>query len=512
MQIFKSAFVIGFFTLISRILGFIRDILIAKFIGAGLVSDAFFAAFKIPNFFRKIFAEGAFNSAFIPLFSESLVDKKSEPAKTFAINLFSLLLYILLILVLIMELFMPTVIKIFIPGFIGNSEKFNLTVQLARITFPYLLFISLVSLFSGILNSLNKFAAVSATPIILNVTFIFFILFLRDFGVTFAYTISYAVFVGGLLQLLWIFIFSVKSGYLLYPKIPKITKKTKEFFQKLLPGIIGAGVMQINLLIDIIMATTIAKGVSYLYYGDRITQFPLALIGTGLGIILLPTLSKQFTNHEYKKAKETQSNALIIALLFGLPAAFALLIIPQEIISTLFERGEFTPHDTIEISKILKVYAFGLPMFIMAKIFTPAFFAEKDTKTPMKIAMICLVINASLNIAFIKPFGYVGIAMATVISSFFNVSLLISILKKRKLIKLGDYFFNDLIKIFYSCIIMLISLIFMQNKILPVITLYSYELKKTVDLMLLVTSGGIIYFSIILISKISIISGLISKK
>lgn len=504
MKIFKSAFVVGMFTLLSRIFGFVRDILIAKFIGAGLLSDAFFAAFKLPNLFRKIFAEGALNSAFVPIFSRLAHDNKKRMAKTFAINLFSILLYSVFVLTIVTEIFMPTIIKVFIPGFIGNPEKFSLTVDLARIVFPYLIFISMVSLMSGILNSLNKFASVAATPIILNITFIFFIIFLNGYYETMAHTLAYAVFVAGILQFLWITFFSIKSGFLLYPRIPKLTKHTREFFRKFVPGVMGAGVMQLNTLVDVIMATTIASGVSFLYYADRIMQFPLALIGTALGIVLLPTLSKQL-HSKPEKALKTQNNALLVALVLILPAATALFIMAENIIMTLFERGAFTAFHTGEVSKILQVYAFGLPMFVLVKIFTPSFFARKDTKTPMQIATVCLLINVTLNLIFIKPYGYVGIAMATVISSFFNLLLLVVILLKRKQFKFDQYFGNNLVKVIYGCVIMAIVIIFVNAKFVYLINLSHYELNKIAGLLTLIIVGLVSYFAVIYLTRLNVL-------
>jgi len=504
MKIFKSAFVVGSFTLLSRIFGFVRDILIAKFLGVGILSDAFFTAFRLPNLFRKIFAEGALNSAFVPIFSRLAHDNKKQMAKTFAINLFSILLYSLLIITIIFEIFMPTVIRVFAPGFLGNPEKFTLTVTFARIMFPYLLFISLISLMSGVLNSLNKFASVATTPIILNITIIFALLVFRNYNETVAHTLAYAVFIAGLLQFIWITFFSIKSGFLLYPSFPKLTKHTKEFFTKFVPGLIGAGVMQLNILVDTIMATTIAGGVSFLYYGERIVQFPLALIGTALGIVLLPTLSKEI-HSKPEKALKTQNNALLVALILILPASTALFIMAENIIMTLFERGAFTAFNTGEVAKILQVYAFGLPMFVLVKIFTPSFFARKDTKTPMQIACVCLLINVTLNLLFIRPYGYVGIAMATVIASFFNVFLLVAILLKRNLFRFDVYFLNNLIKIIYSCAIMAVVIVFTNTKFIHLINLPYHELNKIVSLFTLILIGTVSYFVVIYLTKLNVL-------
>jgi putative peptidoglycan lipid II flippase len=262
--------------------------------------------------------------------------------------------------------------------------------------------------------------------------------------------------------------------------------------------------MQLNILVDTIMATTLAGGVSFLYYGERIVQFPLALIGTALGIVLLPTLSKEI-HSKPEKALKTQNNALLVALVLILPASTALFIMAENIIMTLFERGAFTAFNTGEVMKILQVYAFGLPMFVLVKIFVPSFFARKDTKTPMQIACVCLLINVTLNLLFIRPYGYVGIAMATVISSFFNVFLLVTILLKRNLFRFDIYFLNNFIKVIYSCVIMAVVIVFTNTKFIHLINLPNAELNKIVSLLTLITIGAISYFAVIYLTKLNIL-------
>lgn len=275
MAIFKSAITISLFTALSRIFGFIRDILIAKFMGVSLLSDVFFAAFRLPNFFRRIFAEGAFNSAFIPIFVKNIGDNgKKDNSIIFARNIFSFLLYILIIIIVLMEIFMPFVLLGLFPGFKFGSEKFLLLVDLSRITVIYLLFISIVSLFSGILNSIGKFAAAAATPIILNLTLIASLYLLTDYSKNLAFTLAFGVFIAGILQFLWMMYFLIKNKIFIYPTIPQINPDSKKFLKKLIPGIIGANVMQINLLVDTIIASLIAGAISYLYYADRVNQLP----------------------------------------------------------------------------------------------------------------------------------------------------------------------------------------------------------------------------------------------
>lgn len=465
MSFFKSAFIISFFTLLSRIFGFIRDILIAKYLGAGFLSDVFFAAFRFPNFFRRIFAEGAFNSAFVPIFSGSLALGDKKDSAKFALNIFSILLIILLVFTFFIELLMPAAMHIFVPGFVNNPEKFELSVKLARITFPYLFFISLTSLSSGILNSLNKFAMVSATPIILNLVFIFFMLFLNDYFENTAYTLSYAVLIAGVLQFFWLYLAVLKNNIILYPTKPHLTGKTREFFAKFVPGIIGGSVAQINVLVDVIMATLIPGAVSYLYYADRIVQFPLALIGTAIGIAILPALSKEVQTGKFEEAQKTQNLAFEISMFLIIPVAIATFIFADEIISILFERGMFGRDEVVKVAKAIMIYALGLPAFVLAKIITPSFFARKDTKTPMYIAIICLFVNIFANLAFMKIIGYLGIALATILSSWVNVILLMYASIKRGDFVLSDLFKLNMLKIVYNSIFITLVILTLRNAV-----------------------------------------------
>jgi len=464
MGFLKSAFVVSFFTLISRILGFVRDILIAKHFGSSIFSDAFFTAFKLPNFFRKIFAEGAFNSAFVPIFSSGLALKEEKEVHFFARNIFSFLLYVLLIFVVVAEIFMPFFIKLIAPGFINDIEKFNLTIRLAKITFPYLLFISLVSMMSGILNSFNKFAVVSACPIILNLTFIFAIFLSSQLKTELAFMLSWAVFIAGILQFLWLFIFTIKRGVILYPVVPKVDRITKKFFGKFFSGMLGSGIIQINTMVDSIVATMIPHAVTYLYYANRVSQFPLALIGTALGTGILPILSKKIEQNNKEETANIQEKALFVALLFGIPASIGLFYFSHLIISVLFERGKFVLSDTIAVANILKVYSIGLPAFISIKILQTIFFARKDTKTPMIVSAICLFINVSLNLILMRPFGYIGIAVATVIASFSNLFILIYLLLNKE----DEFTFSwtlrlQMLKVLYCSIFMFLIITVMNN-------------------------------------------------
>ncbi len=490
MALFKSAFTISFFISISRILGFIRDILIANFMGVSVLSDVFFAAFRLPNFFRRIFAEGAFNSAFVPIFVKKIENNNKQKALLFARNIFSLLLYVLLILVLLMEIFMPFVTIALFPGFKFGSEKFLLLVELSRITIFYLLFISLVSLFSGILNSIGKFAAAAAVPIILNLTLIASIYVLSSHTQNLAYALSWGIFIAGILQFSWMLFFLLKKKMFIYPTMPKINPDTKKFFKKLLPGIVGANVMQLNLLISTIIASLISGGISYLYYADRVAQLPLAMIGIAIGVALLPALSNKIRDKKYHEAIKLQNTALEISLILVIPASLALNCLSYEVISVLFERGRFDNETTIIVSKALALYALGLPAYVLVKVFEPSFFARGNTKTPMNIAIICLISNVMLNLIFFKPFGILGIVLASILSSYLNMALILLKLIQKDYFSFERNFLKKLIQTFIPTFIMTIFLIILRNYFIE-----SNAINKIAELSILIISGLIIYLS-----------------
>lgn len=487
MRLFKSVFVISFFISLSRILGFIRDIFIAKYLGAGMMADAFFAAFRLPNFFRRVFAEGAFNSAFVPIFVDKLqVHHDEQDAKNFVRNILSLLFFVVLVFVILLQIFMPLAMKLMFFGFYADAEKFSLLVNLSRITIIYLIFISIVSLFSGILNSMGKFAVPSSVPIILNGTLIASIFVFGPIVPNFAYALSWGVFTAGILQLLWLGFFLYRAKMLVYPTMPKINNDVKYFFRKLLPGIIGANVMQINLLVDTMIASLIAGAVSYLYYADRINQLPLAMIGIAINIALLPTLSKAIKSNNIDHAIKLQNLALEAALILVIPATLALTCLAHPMIEVLFQRGAFGQNETDLVSRALMFYSFGLPAFVMVKVLEPGFFARSNTKTPMKIALICLVNNVVLNLLFFKPFGYIGIVLASVCSSYLNVSLLLFNLTKNKHFIFEEDFLVKLFKILIPAVLMAAILLFLNRYFANIIS-------PMMNLILTITIGLISY-------------------
>lgn len=434
-SLIRSSMTIGGYTMLSRILGFIRDVIIAKYLGASMLSDAFFVAFKLPNFLRRLFAEGAFNAAFIPIFAGMLATDGDEKAKAFANEALSLLVTILCLLSAICIVFMPWLMLGLAPGFAGDADKFALTVLLTQITFPYIIFISVVSLLGGILNSYQRFGAVAASPIILNMCLITIPFALAPVVPSFAHGLAWAVFAGGIAQMLWLIYWCKKMNVMPRLVYPVISEKVRKLFKLMAPAALGAGVAQVNLLIDLIIASTIANGVSYLYYADRINQLPLGVIGIAMGTALLPLLSKQLRSGDIAGAQHSQNRGIEFALMLSLPAAVALMVLAQPIIHVLYERGAFSALDTAATYPALICFAAGLPAFILVKILVPAFYANEDTKTPFIIASICILLNLVLNLLLIGPLAHVGMAVATTIAAWVNVFLLSRKLEQQGLLK-----------------------------------------------------------------------------
>ncbi|MBT3557136.1 MAG: murein biosynthesis integral membrane protein MurJ [Rhodospirillales bacterium] len=432
MNLLRAITTVGGFTLMSRVLGFVRDMLIAATLGAGLTADAFFVALKFPNLFRRLFAEGAFAAAFVPIFAGKLESEGRGPAVSFAAQAFSILALCLTVFVIVVELAMPWVMQAFAPGFLDDPAKFDLTVLLARITFPYLIFISLTSLIAGVLNSIGRFAAAAATPILLNICMIGAILLLVPYFETPAHALAWGVCGAGVVQLVWLYAALAREGIVLRLPRPRLTEDIRTLYRRALPVALGAGIYQINLLVDTVIASLLPSGsISYLFYADRVNQLPLGVVGVAVGTALLPMLSRHVQSGDDSAAQNGQNRALEFTLLLTLPAAVALFVIAQPVISVLFERGAFSHTDAVATAKALAVYALGLPAYVLVKALAPGFFAREDTKTPVVIAVAAMAVNVSLSLILMGPFLHVGIAMATVISAWLNAACLAIVLRKR---------------------------------------------------------------------------------
>ena len=453
MNIVKSTGTFGFFTIISRLLGYLRDILIAVFLGTGALADAFFVAFRIPNTFRRLFSEGTFNAAFVPSYSSELVKGKKK-SNYFANNIFNLLFLALFFLVLIVQIFMPAFVSMIAPGFIDDVDKMNLAIYLTRITFPFLLFICIASFFAAILNSHNKFAAAAAAPIILNIILIIILFFSKSIGDVLVYYLSYGVSLAGLLQLLFLYKLVGKFYSLKFNFKIKADKKVKIFFKKLLPSIFASGVTQINILVGTIIASFQTSAVSYLYYADRIYQINLAIAGIAIGIVILPQLSKHIQSKKKNKILLIQNKALELSLFLCLPASVALMLGSEQIVSALFGYGSFDEVSVKNSSKALYYFALGLPAFSLIKVFSSFFFANNNTKTPFYISLISVILNIIISIYYFSEMGFIIIPIATTISSWFNAFLLFVFLKNKNLFKFNKIFLVRFLKIIIASIFM----------------------------------------------------------
>ena len=462
MNLIASTSTFSFFTLISRILGYVRDILIAIFLGTGLFADAFFVAFRLPNTFRRLFAEGTFNAAFIPSYAGE-VTKNKVKADNFAKNIFNLLFIILLFLVLVAEIFMPKLIFLIAPGFYKDPEKLKLAIDLSRITFPFLLFVSLASFLGAILNTYNKFAVSAAAPIILNIILIGSLFLSQLFQISEVLTLSYAVSIAGFLQLI-ILLFFVRKNFkpILSVKI-KIDKKVKFFFSKLIPSIFSSGITQINILVGTIIASFQAGAVSYLYYADRIYQINLAVAGIAIGTVMLPELSKYIKKKNIKKISNLQNRALELCLFLSIPAATALILASEEIVTSLFGYGSFGDSSVKNTALALTYFAFGVPAFSILKILSNLFFARNDTKLPFYLSVISVILNILISITFFNKIGFIIIPIATSISSWINVICYSYFIKKKNLYNFDKTFIYKFPRIMLSVVAMGIILYLMLN-------------------------------------------------
>ena len=498
MNLIKSTGTFSFFTLISRILGYLRDVLIAIYLGSGPIADAFFVAFRIPNTFRRLFSEGTFNAAFVPSYSSEFVLGKNK-SKKFANKIFNLLLISLLLIVLIIEIFMPSFVFIIAPGFTENSDKLDLTISLTRATFPFLLFVSLSSFFSAILNSHNKFAAAAATPIVLNIFLISILFFQSYLNDQLVFYLSYAVTLAGIVQLIFL-LFFVRKFY--FPTINlnfKIDNKVKLFFNKLLPSIFSSGVTQINILVGTIIASFQASAVSYLYYADRIYQINLAIAGIAIGTVLLPNLSKYIQSKNIKKINLIQNKALELSLFLSLPATLALLIASEEITSSLFGYGSFDSFSVKNSAIALFYFALGLPAFSIIKIFSSFLFARHNIKIPFYFSIFSALSNIIISVYFFNKIGFIIIPIATTISSWLNALLLLIYLTNKRYFSLNFDFIKSFLKIILSTA--LTSYIFYNFiKFFSENLTYSSEY-KLITIILLVIVTFIIYILISLLTK-----------
>ncbi|MET1416330.1 murein biosynthesis integral membrane protein MurJ [Roseibium sp. HPY-6] len=435
MNLVRNFTTVGGATMLSRLLGFVRDVLLAAAVGTGPVADAFAVAFRLPNLFRRLFAEGAFNSAFIPLFGRAVEEEGDAGARRFAGEIGSALLFCLLILTAIAQIFMPFVVWGLAPGFGADAAKFDLTVLMARIAFPYLVFMSMLAFIAGILNTYQRFAAAAFAPVMLNVVMSIVLGSVLLTGVedndTLGVILATGVTVGGIVQLLVVIIDLKRLGFRIPVFRPRYTKSAKRLLVLGIPGIIAGGVTQLNIAVGTIIASLQDGANAMLYFADRLYQLPLGVIGIAIGVVLLPSLTRQLRAGEFNAYQTSLNRALEISLVLTLPAAVALAVVPHEIVSVLFQRVRFDEAAVDGTAAALLAFSFGLPAFVLNKVFSPGYFAREDTKTPMKFAAVGMAVNVCLSIALFPVFKHVGIALATTLAGWVNSGLLIVVLWKR---------------------------------------------------------------------------------
>ncbi len=462
---------VGGWTMLSRLLGFARDMLIGALAGTGPVADAFFIALKLPNLFRRLFGEGAFNAAFVPEFSGILATKGPEEAKQFAQEAIAVMAFWLLLLTILGELFMPQLMGLLAPGFQGDAglpgqDKLSLTIELARITFPYLFLICLAALLSGVLNGLDRFAAAAAAPVVFNGVSIAAMLLLTPYVPTVGHSLAWGVTVSGVLQLALLAWAVRRAGMVLRIPRPRLTPRMRLLARRMGPGLLGAGVTQLNLAIDIWIVTWLPPGTaSLLYYADRVNQLPLGVIGTAVGTALLPALSRQARGGEAQAAIATLNRALEVTLVLTLPAALALGVVGGPIMAVLFGRGAFDAQSVLLSSQALAAYAFGLPAFVVLKVLIPAFFAHGDTATPVRVGVMAIALNIGLNLLFMTPLQHMGPALATSLSAIFNVLALAVVLSRRGQLVLDRQLRRRLPRMAIAALAMAGALIFAQRTV-----------------------------------------------
>ncbi len=436
IRMMSSFLTVGGWTMASRILGFVRDILIAAFLGAGPVAEAFLVAFSLPNMFRRFFAEGAFNMAFVPMFSKKI--EGGEDAEHFANDAFAGLATVVLIFTLIALAGMPLLVLLMASGFQGDV-RFDLAVDYGRIAFPYILFISLAALLSGVLNSIGRFAAAAAAPVLLNIILIGALLVARQVepaalpggtsaegvpGLRYGNVLVWGVVVAGIAQLALLWIATRRAGIAIRLKRPRLTPELKRLAIIAFPAMLAGGVVQLNLLVGRQVASFFDGAIAWLNYADRLYQLPLGVVGIAVGVVLLPDLSRRLRAEDTAGGRHAFNRASEISLALTIPAAVALIVIPAPLISVLFERGRFDASDTAATALALAVYGAGLPAFVMQKALQPLYFAREDTRTPFKYALVSLIVNAVVAIGLAPVIGYVAAAIGTTLAAWAMVVLL----------------------------------------------------------------------------------------
>jgi putative peptidoglycan lipid II flippase len=499
-MLIKSGIIVAFFIMLSRIFGLARELFVASVFGSSSIADCVNIAFKFPNLFRRIFGEGALSVVFIPIFSQKLLESQSS-ARKFSSEVLTLLFISLIILSTLMQIFMPYLMVLIAPGFYKIQEKYELAILLCRITTPYLIFISISAIFGGMLNSVKKFAAFAFVPIIMNVCVILFT-YLWQEKLKAPFAISYSLILAGILQVVFMWFCLLRAKLTFSPSLafyddPEVIKLLKNMG----PAAISSGVQQINLFISQSIASFIPGAVSILSYAERLYQLPLAIIGVTFGTILLPELSQIYKKKDIEGANNLQNNAIIIALALSIPATLGLFLLAKPIIHLIYERGAFVAEDTSKTAYALAAFSLGLPAFVIAKILTPIFYANGDTKTPMRITVYSLLFNSFLNIALMIPFDHVGIAIGSSISAWYNVFLLSKYAKSHGNFKIQTKTKKSIYKIIISAFFMIAVLCISNYFFHDLYYSLSFAVKAQI-LFITIIIAAMVYFLMLYFFKI----------
>ncbi|MBA7653390.1 putative lipid II flippase MurJ [subsurface metagenome] len=490
----RAAGIVGIFTFLSRILGLIRDILIAGFFGSGMSADAFFVAFRIPNLLRRLFAEGSFSVSFIPVFTEYLQNRSKDEAFLLARVVLTFLVLILTIITILGIIFSPLIVRIIAPGFGGIGEKYALTVLLTRIMFPYIFLVSVLALFMGILNSLKHFAAPAMAPVFLNLSMIAALVFLAPSMGTPTVGLAIGVIGGGILQLALQIPFLMDKGLSFAPKWNLWHPALKKIGMLMLPTIFGSAIYQINQLVGTLLASLLREGsVSYLYYADRLVQFPLGVFAIAISTAVLPSLSREAADGDLVRLKETLSHALRLTMFITIPAMIGLIVLRQPIIRLLFQRGAFDSDTTKMTAQALLYYSLGLWAFAALRVFVSAFYSLQDTKTPVKVAVVAMLANIVFSLILMGPLKHGGLALALSLASTLQLIMLIFLLRKRLGGIDGRVVMGSMVRCFLSSLVMGLCIYFLALKLLAgSITRDIFTL--ALGILTIICAGFVVYF------------------
>lgn len=481
---------VGGWTAASRVLGFVRDVGFAAALGTGPVAEAFYTAFTLPNLFRRFFAEGAFNTAFVPLFSKKV--EGGDGALDFARDALTGLALIVLLFTILAEIFMPALVLMLAAGFAGDA-RFELATVYGRIAFPYIFFISLSALLSGVLNSIGRFSAAAAAPVLLNVVFVAAIWIAWMLGLDIGLTLTWAVPIGGIAQLALVWVAAKRAGYRLLPRRPRMTPELKRLALIAAPAALAMGVVQINLIVGRQVASQFEGAIAWLFMADRLYQLPLGVVGIAIGIVLLPDLSKRLRAGDLDGSRASLSRAGEFAMMLTIPSAVALMVIPMELVGVLFERGKYTADDTAKTALAVAIYGIGLPSFVMQKVLQPIYFAREDTKTPFYFALFSLVVNAGLAFGLAPVVGYIAAAIGTSLSSWaMTIALWVGAGRFGAHTRLDGRFWRRLWGILAAAAVMGAELWGVSLVLGP---MFGVPGLKIIALVLLILSGIITYFA-----------------